>query len=142
MTSLNAFLKSADERVRKAAVDALNEAAEKLQHEIKTNMATVGINSRNGDLVGSIKFTKATEKRPSVKVYSEVYKAMPKRPNIRRRKWGKPDIKYARRGVPYGRILEFSPRIRKPFFYTVWYKERNKIKEEVIKAIGQAWSGK
>lgn len=141
-TTLIKFLKDADERVRKAAVEALNEEAEKLQQEIKNNLAKQGIKERSGDLVGSVKITKATEKKPSVKVSSEVFKAMPKRPNIRRRKWGKPDIKYASKGVPYGRIIEFSPRIKKPFFYTAWYKSRNKIKEEIIKAIGNAWSGK
>lgn len=36
--SLQRFLKDADERVRKAAAEALNEAAEELQNQIKSNM--------------------------------------------------------------------------------------------------------
>ena len=138
--SLQRLLKDADVRVKKAAAEALNEAAEELQNQIKNNMSAQGIKQDSGALVGSVKFTKATEKRPSVKIYSEVYKPLPKRPNSRRRKWGKPSIRYPSQGVPYGRIIEFSPRINRPFFYTAWYGKRREISEKVISAIGRAWS--
>lgn len=138
--SLQRFLKDADERVKKAAAEALNKASKQLESEIKGNMASQGIHSRTGNLASSITATKADEKHLNIVVKSEVYKNIPKKPNKNRRKWGKQSIRYASRGVPYGRILEFSPRIKKPFFYTAWYKNRRQIKEEIIKAIGDAWN--
>lgn len=136
--SLKAFLKDADERVREAAARALNAASAELQQNIKTNMAAQGIRQRSGRLVGSIKATKATAKNPSVKISSEVFAKMPKRPGLRNPRM-RSRYKY---GVPYGRIIEFSPRINRPFFYTAWYKKRNAIKKEVMEEIGNAWSGR
>jgi len=136
--TLQRLLRDADERVRRAAADAINEAASELTQQIKQNMAAQGINNDTGKLYGSVKATKATAKRPAVKVSSEVFKPAPKNPGSRN-----PDMvgryKY---GVPYGRIIEFSPRINRPFFYTAWYAKRKQIKENVIAAIGDAWSGK
>lgn len=135
--NLNKFLKDANERVRQAAADALNEAADELQDEIRNNMAKRGIKERTGRLRGSLTANKATTKRLNIVLKSEVYVKAPKRPGSRnpamrnRYKWG----------VPYGRILEFSPRINKPFFYSAWYKKRTAIKESVIRAIGEAWNG-
>lgn len=125
-------------RVRKAAADALNEAAKEVTQGIRQNMAAQGIKQRTGKLVGSIKTTKATEKRPAVKISSEVFAKAPKRPGLRNPAM-KNRYKY---GVPYGRIIEFSPRINKPFFYTAWYEKRKRIKDEVIQKISEAWSGK
>jgi len=137
MASLNAFLKDADERVRKAAADALNEAAEQVQQQIKSNMDAQGIQNRTGQLQRSIKITKATPKRLSCKIESEVFKAAPKKPGSRNPAM-RGRYKY---GVPYGRLIEFSPRINKPFFYNAWYKLRNTVKKEVMEAIGDAWNG-
>ena len=135
-TTLKNLLKDADERVRKAASDVINDATKTLVNDIKANMIAQGIRERSGRLRGSIKVTKATEKNPNALIKSEVFKEAPKRPGIRNpRMRGR--YKY---GVPYGRIIEFSPRIQKPFFYTAWYKERARIKKEVVEAIGNAWS--
>lgn len=136
--TLQRLLKDADERVRRAAADALNEAASELTQQIKKNMAEQDIENDKGNLIGSIKATKATPKRPSVKVSSEVFKPAPMKPGSRNPAMAG---RYTY-GVPYGRIIEFSPRIRKPFFYTAWYAKRKQIKENVIAAIGDAWSGK
>lgn len=137
---LSTFLKDADERVKQACADALNQAATELEQQIESNMSAVGIHSKTGKLRGSIKSTVATPDRPRVVVKSEVYATAPKKPNKNRRLWGKPAIRYPARGVPYGRILEFSPRYKKPFFYTAWYQKRRQIKENIIRAIGEAWS--
>jgi hypothetical protein len=139
---LSTFLKNADERVKKACADALNEASKELEQQIEANMSAVGITSRSGKLRGSIKSTVATPERPRVVVKSEVYANLPKRANKNRRLWGKSAIRYAPRGVPYGRILEFSPRYNRPFFYKAWYARRKQIKEDIIQIIGNAWSGK
>lgn len=137
-TSLRAFLKDADERVKEAAVQALNESAEQLKQDIKSNMVAVGIKNRTGQLQGSIKFLPATVKRLNVIIKSEVYKPAPRRPG-----WRNPRMKGRyKKGVPYGRIIEFSPRINKPFFYKAWYKNRKAIKDKVMETIGNAWSGK
>lgn len=134
--SLQRFLKDADERVRKAAADALNEAAKELTEQIKSNMAAQGIQQRTGKLAGSIEATTATEKKLAVIVSSEVYAPAPKQPGR-----DNPAMRGRyKNGVPYGRIIEFSPRIKKPFFYTAWYKKRRQIKKDVIEAIGKAWA--
>ena len=135
-TSLQKLLKDAEENVRKAAAEALNEAAAELTQGIRNNMSSQGIRERTGNLVGSIKATKATPKKLSVRVSSEVYAKPPKRPGSRNPAM-RGRYKY---GVPYGRIIEFSPRINKPFFYKTWYQKRKKIYEDVIKAVGEAWS--
>lgn len=134
--SLARFLKNADDRVRQAAADALNKASEEVVSKIKDNMAAQGIKEDTGKLRGSVKCSKATVKSPNVLIKSEVFKPAPKRPGSRNPKM-RGRYKY---GVPYGRIIEFSPRIKKPFFYKAWYEKRNKVKEEVIKEIERAWS--
>lgn len=133
--SLKVILKDADEKVKKAAVQALNEASEKVQSAIKTNMTSVGIQERTGELRSSIKVLPATEKNFKATISSEVFKPAPKNPGKRNPEM-KGRYKY---GTPYGRIIEFSPRINKPFFYTAWYKERKRITEEIIKKVGEAW---
>lgn len=133
--SLRAILKDADEKVKKAAVQALNEASEKVQSAIKTNMTSVGIQEKTGELRSSIKVLPATEKNFKATISSEVFKPAPKNPGKRNPEM-KGRYKY---GTPYGRIIEFSPRINKPFFYTAWYKERKRITEEIIKKVGEAW---
>ena len=134
--SLQRFLKDADERVRKAAADALNEAAKELTEQIKSNMAAQGIQQRTGKLAGSIEATTATAKKLAVIVSSEVYAPAPKQPGR-----DNPAMRGRyKMGTPYGRIIEFSPRIKKPFFYTAWYKKRRQIKKDVIEAIGKAWA--
>lgn len=138
MLTLKKLLKDADERVRQAAADAINEAAKQLEQDIHNTMAENGIQSRSGKLYGSVKANKATPKKPSVVIKSEVYKNVPRRPGSRN-----PAMRGRyKKGVPYGRILEFSPRFKKynGFFYKVWYKNRKRIKEDVILAIGKAWS--
>lgn len=135
--SLQNFLKDADERVKEAAAKALNESAEKLEAQIKANMDKQGIKIGEGNLLASLKATKATPKNLKILIKSEVYAPVPKNPGSRNPRM-KGRYKY---GVPYGRILEFSPHYEKPFFYTAWYKMRNDIKDEVMEKIGNAWSG-
>ena len=139
-TSLKSFLKGAEERVIEAAVQALNDSAKLLEQDIKANMDARGIQSRTEALRGSVKATKATPKRLSVTVKSEVYKPAPRRPGSRNPRM----VGRYKKGVPYGRILEFSPRYRKynGFFYKAWYKDRQRIKNDVMEAVGNAWSGK
>lgn len=134
--SLASFLKDADERVRQAAADALNQAAEDMENRIRVNMQAQGIQEKTGKLRASLKSTKATAKRPAVTIKSEVYVQPPKKPGSRNPKM-RGRYRY---GVPYGRIIEFSPRINKPFFYSAWYEGRKTVKENVINAIEKAWS--
>lgn len=141
-TSLQRILKDADERVREACAKVLNQSAKELEAQIKNNMSAQGIQNRSGRLRASVTATTATAKKPSVVVRSEVYAKLPKKQGKNRRLWGKGSIRYPSKGVPYGRILEFSPRYNKPFFYPAWYKLRNRIKEDIIEEVGKAWSGK
>lgn len=132
------MLKDAEEKVRKAAADELNKASAELKAQIRENMATQNIEVHTGALRRSIESNTATPKKLAVVVKSEVYVPAPERPGLYN-----PAMRgrYSD-GVPYGRIIEFSPRINKPFFYTAWYKNKKKIKEDVIKAISRAWSDK
>lgn len=134
--TLSTFLKQADERVRQAAADALNEASDEVIKQVKANMSAQGIQEKTGKLRGSVKANKATPKSLNVVIKSEVYKPAPKRPG-----WRNPKMRGRYKwGVPYGRIIEFSPRIKKPFFYKAWYEKRKQVKEQVMKAIEGAWS--
>ena len=131
-------LKNAEERVREAAAEALNESATMLTQQIRSNMDAQGIKERTGALRGSVGFERATKENISLVVKSEVYAKKPRRPGLYNpRMRGR-----YRNGTAYGRLIEFSPRISKPFFYTAWYKDRKKIKEDVIAKIGNAWAGK
>ena len=134
--SLATFLKEADERVRQAAANALNEASDEVIKQVKANMAAQGIREDTGKLRGSVKANKATTKSLNVVIKSEVFKPAPRRAGWRNPKM-RGRYKY---GVPYGRIIEFSPRIKKPFFYKAWYEKRKQVKSQVIKAIEGAWS--
>ena len=144
MTLLKVFLKDAEERVRQTAVKELNRSVHELVGDIKNNMNSVGIHEKTGNLRGSIKAKEATLSNFRAVVISEVYavnpktqqKVMVKRPGIRN-----PAMKNRyKKGVPYGRIIEFSKKINKPFFYKSWYENRDEIKENLMKSIGKAWS--
>lgn len=135
MANLNKFLRDADERVRKAAADALNEAAKELKQEVLDNMVEQGIQNRTGGLWGSVEAQLATPEDAFAQIKSEVFKPAPKEP-------GKYNPAMRGRyefGAPYGRLLEFG-KFQKPFFYTAWYEMRNDIKDDVTGAIGDAWS--
>lgn len=155
-----AFLKNADDKMKQAVADALNEASDEVVKKIKSNMDKQGIKVRTGKLKGSLEATKATKSAPNVVIKSEVYAPLPK--NVRRwrsqlssldkkdRHWKrlkssnlnpmKPKMKYPAQGVPYGRIIEFSPRINKPFFYTAWYETRRAVKARMLAKITKTWS--
>lgn len=135
MASLRNILRDADERVREAAANALNEAASELKQEIRDNMVEQGIQQRTGNLWGSVEATLATPEDAFVMIKSEVFAKMPKQPG----KFNPAMKNRYKRGVPYGRIIEFG-RPQKPFFYKAWYDKRKEIKEDVESAIGNAWS--
>lgn len=154
--SLQTFLKDKDEEVRQVAADALNEAASEIKAQIINNLHNQGIRNRTGKLYSSIDFKKATAKRPRILIKSEVYAPLPKGERSLRalqanytvgywRAWrrmhrGVQKFKYPAKGVPYGRIIEFSPRINKPFFYVAWYQKRNKVSNDIVNKITRAWS--
>lgn len=136
--SLKAFLKDADERVKEAAVDALNASAERLQAEIVDSIQRAGITEHTGGLRESIKIKPATVKTFNAYIDSEYMKEVPKHPGSRN-----PNMEGRyKNGAPVSRILEFSPRYNKPFFYSTWYTERDGIRQYILAVIGDAWSGK
>ena len=136
--SLKQLLKDANDRVKEAAAEALNEAAAELTARVRENMNAQNIKNDTGRLRASVKYKKTDSRKLAVVVKSEVYKRPnPKRPGSRNPRMAG---RYTSRGVPYGRIIEFSPRIRKPFFYPAWYATRKQIREEIVKQIGEAWS--
>lgn len=136
--TLDYLLKDATERVQQAAVDALNGMADYMEQQIENNISKAGIKEDTGALKDSIKTTRAKIGKYSVVISSEVYKPAPENPGSRN-----PSMagRY-KKGVPYGRILEFSPHYNRPFFYTAWYNSRDAVKEYIISQIGKAWSGK
>ena len=155
--SIAAFLKDKDMEVRQAAADLMNAASDKIVRQIRSNLHAQGIVNRTGKLYSSIEIKKETAKSPRVVIMSEVYAPLPKNEQkmrdiynsmtkherLFRRKVRKPmRFTYPAEGVPYGRIIEFSPRINKPWFYKAWYDTRFEVEESIINGVLKAWSGK
>lgn len=136
--TLAAFLKDKDEAVRQAAADALNKAADDLKNEMIQNLSKQGIQQETGTLVNSIQYDYATAKRPRVLIKSE---ASVEAPATDRQGMINPGMRgrYDNNRAPYGRFIEFSPRIRKPWFYTAWYDRMASIKQDIIQEISKAW---
>lgn len=128
-TSLKKILSEYSKEVQEAAVNELNKEAESLVSDIDGDMDRAGIKSQSGKLKASVKAIAANLKNLQAKVRSEVYAEMPKNPGKRNK-----NIRYAGKGVPYGRIIEFSPRINRPFFYTSFYRKRNRIIDNIFDA--------
>lgn len=144
------FLRNANQQMREALARQLNRASDEVVSQIKSNMARVGINSRTGRLVGSLKIRRATPKSPRCVIYSEVYAVKVAKPNWNRHLWKQKgwymnglklgqDLRYPTDGVPYGRILEFSPRLNKPFFYKAWYDKQKSVKERILWTVRNCW---
>ena len=123
-------------RMKREAADALNNAAEEVIRQVRTNMNEQGIHEISHNLANSIQYDKATPDRLKVLVKSEAVTEGPKNP-------GKinPAMKgrYPEGKAVYGRLIEFSPRIGRPFFYTAWYKKRVKIRGEMVGLIARLW---
>lgn len=136
--SLAAFLKDKDDAVRQAAADALNKAADELKNEMIQNLSKQGIEQKTGRLVASVELDYATAKRPRVLIKSEAFVDAPA---LDRQGLINPGMKgrYGDNRAPYGRFIEFSPRIRKPWFYTAWYDRMASIKQDIIQEISKAW---
>ena len=107
------ILKELGERVEKAAEEATKENAERLIEEMKNR---VPVNS--GRLRDSI-HTKKTGKGATIK-YKVIVDASDEK-----------DYKYAK-------IVEFSPKINKPFMYPSFDGLRNSMKEHLINKIRKA----
>lgn len=131
--TLKQILREYSDEVKEAAVEALNRNAEMLTEDIKQDMNLAGIQRRTGTLEASVKLKEATVKNLDARVKSEVYAPMPKEPGKRNK-----NIRYPAKGVPYGRLIEFSPRIGKPFFYTAFYIKKLWIVNDVFKACREA----
>ena len=137
--SLAKFLAGKSEAVKQAAADALNEASAEVVKAIQANMASAGIVNRTGNLKESVEAEPATAKRPRVLIKSE---AVVQAPPINKQGSINPGMKgrYADGKATYGRYIEFSPRINKPWFYPAWYAKQREVREKIIDAIGKAWS--
>ena len=131
--SISKILREYSEGVQKAAVDALNRNAEMLAGDIKEGMGAAGIQRQSGKLEESVKVGNATLKNLDAKVVSEVYKPLPDKPGSRNS-----SIYYPSKGVPYGRLIEFSPRINKPFFYDKFYEKKKKIVDDICESVRKA----
>jgi len=140
---LAAFLKDKDESVRQAAADALNEASDEIKFQIIRNLQEQGVQNRTGNLYFSIDIDYATAKRPRALIKSEAVVDAPpldKQGSINPAMKGRYTAGPAYNQTPYGRLIEFSPRIRKPFFYTAWYEKMKSVKEKIINGVGEAWA--
>lgn len=51
------------------------------------------------------------------------------------------DAKNKKDGIMYGKIVEFSPKINKPFFYTALDAHKNEVRDRLIHAIVAATKG-
>ena len=124
------------ELIEAYGIDAVRKGAEYVNSESKSlkdaalkNMQEQGIKSRTGNLVKHMqvepivlsKITPKTKKAAAI-VLNDATATNKKGEEI-----------------AYGRIIEFSPRINKPFFYTEFYNRRAKIRENLEKIIREAW---
>lgn len=143
------FLRNANTQMRTAVANQLNRASDEVMAQMKANMAAVGIKSRTGRLRLLLRVNRATPESPNTVIYSEAEVPRPKRPNWNRHLWRKKgwsmnglnlgkDLRYPPM-VSYGRILEFSPRLNRPFFYTAWYDRRHSVKARIIWAVRNCW---
>lgn len=151
--SLAAYLKDKDESVRQAAADLLNKASDEIVARARENLRNNGIRNRTGRLYSSLNIKRATARSPRTVIMSEVFAPLPKRERKLRTLWNswnrrtkmsmrvrKPmRFKYPAEGVPYGRLIEFSPRINKPWFYKAWYDKRFAVEEMIINGVVEAW---
>ena len=131
--TISKILRDYSDEVKQAAVDALNRNAEMLAGNMKDALDVAGIQRRSGKLESSFTVGEANMKNLDATVVSEVYAPMPKKPGSRNK-----DIYYPPGGVPYGRLIEFSPRIDKPFFYSTFYTLKKIIIDDVFKACREA----
>ena len=131
--SIKKILKDYSDEVKQAAVDALNRNAEMLAGNMKDALDVAGIQRRSGKLESSFTVGEANMKNLDARVISEVYAPMPKKPGSRNK-----NVYYPAGGVPYGRLIEFSPRINKPFFYGTFYAKKNAIIDDVFRACREA----
>ena len=126
--SLKSVLSEFSEDVQRAVVDTLNASVAELKDDALKNMDKQEIKEDTGNLRESLEIKKATMKTLDATLKSEVYAELPKHPGMA----------YPAEGVPYGRLIEFSPRIGKPFFYTAFYEKKKKIAEEVFAKMCEA----
>lgn len=140
--TLSDFLKDKDEAVRRAAADALNKAADEVKAEMQKNISS-NFEEHTGKMRNSVEFDYATPERPKVLIKSEYVGDAPapdKQGKINPAMKGRYKAGSSRDKTPLGRILEFSPRRGKPWFYTAWYNKQKTVEEEIRAKVGEAWS--
>lgn len=121
-----------------AAMDAANRDLEAAAHDVAANISNVGIKRRSGRLIASIKVRRAAIRggrtTPGRLTADAMNPTIPKRPGLRNpRMTGR-----YRHGAPYARFLEFSERLRRPFFEPVMEKWRLVISKDIRRAFNES----
>ena len=113
--NLKDFFKELGADVEEAAKQALEEGAEIIVNDAKSRVAV-----DTGKLRDSIHFKKLN-KGIKIRIVADAYKMDSKG-----------------RKIYYGNLVEFSPRINKPFMYPAMDGKRAEVKQKIIDAIREA----
>ena len=117
--SAETILKELGEAAENAAIAALAEGAEMVMKEAKQRCPVY-----EGDdyrvVKGALRDSIHAEKQKGGKEYRIVADAQ------------------AQDGLYYGKIVEFSPKINKPFFYPAMDAKRETVKKKIIEAVREA----
>lgn len=107
--------------------EEVNKGLDEMAERVRQNYEAQGIRVRSGKLISGTKIRRM-RKGSFGRIINEVYNTkVPKNPGIHTESMRN---RY-KKGVPYGRLIEFSPRINKPFFYPAV----DSVKEDVLKRI-------
>lgn len=121
-----------------AAMEAANRDIEAAAKDVAANISNVGIKRRSGRLLASIKVRRAGVRggrtTPGRLTVDAINPVIPKRPGLRNPRMAG---RY-RHGAPYARFIEFSERLRRPFFEPVIEKWRPVISSDIRRAFNEA----
>lgn len=129
--NLKKILETFGEKAAEATVQCLNDAIKDIEDMAKDNLHANGI--KGTTMYNSFEQTEATTKKPTAMLAVEIWSKKPvKNPGSRN-----PSMRgrYKKGYANIGRLIEFSPRINKPFYYKAFYKRRKTIESEIIEAI-------
>ena len=132
--NLKDVLEQYGEKAMEAAAAVMRESADQLVAGAKARAP-----AESGKLRDSIrKLEHGSGKRYTVAMVCDAKSTVPvKHPGVRNPNAAS---RYKNTGVPYGRIIEFSPKYNHPFFFTDYYNQRAATREKVIEAIHKAVS--
>lgn len=113
------------EEAAKVACDTLNDVIHDVEKQAKENLHEQGIKGTR--MYDGFKLKDADVNRPEAVIAVEVWSEKPTKNPININS----GIYNSKGYANIGRIIEFSPRIQRPFFYDAFYKRRKGLEDEI-----------